>query len=71
MGWKLQTIDQSVQPSPMAYWDYPSKEAALYAACELIANQRLVKVLSIENADHRMELEEIEKWCRDYRSKNG
>ena len=69
MEWKLQTLDQSVKPAVFADWQFPSKEEALLAASEVIAHQRLIKVIAVENADQRMELADIEKWCRDHSSR--
>jgi hypothetical protein len=48
-----------------------SKEAALLAASDVIAHKRLIKVIAVENADQRMELADIESWCRNYASQKG
>jgi hypothetical protein len=69
--WKLQTLDQSVQPAMSADWEFPSKEAALLAASDVIAHQRLIKVIAVENADQRMDLADIEKWCRNRASQKA
>jgi hypothetical protein len=71
MEWKLQTPDQSVNPAMSANWEFPSKEAALLAANDVIAHQRLIKVIAVENAHQRMELAHIEKWCRNYESQKA
>jgi hypothetical protein len=65
MEWKLQTLDHSVQPPISAHWPFPSKEAALHAACDVITRQVLIIVLGIETTDQkqRIELADIKQWC--------
>jgi hypothetical protein len=67
MEWNLCTLDRSVTPSVKGRWRFPSKEQALTAACDLIDRRSLVTVLYIETTDEnqRIELSDIEKWCRD------
>jgi len=67
MEWKLHTLDQSVTPSLSGHWYYPSKEEALRVARGLIGRRSLVSVLYLETTDEqqRIELADIEKWCRD------
>jgi hypothetical protein len=66
MGWKLYTRDESTRPNiEDGSTEYDSKDRALERACDIIRQNRHVKVRHIEEPNgQRIEITEIEAWCK-------
>lgn len=64
--WTLYTLDENVQRPIRSYQEYPSKDAALRAACDELKKAH-VKVESIEGPDgEKIDKDAIEQYCRSH-----
>jgi hypothetical protein len=64
--WKLHTLNENVRPPLSSYFEYPSKDDALKAACDELKKVH-VEVELIEGPDgEKIDKDAIEQYCRTH-----